>query len=105
MAKRQMTLQGPDGKKFTGSSKTIAARSDVDLGKRKVGEQVAFRVTENDCYQRRKTLRRPALYQRTRTDTQGLRNYELAQNQTNSEPHPPHLDDLRFVVGNRRGSR
>jgi hypothetical protein len=38
---RTATLQFEDG-----SSRTLPVRSDVDLGKRKVGEQVSFRVTE-----------------------------------------------------------
>jgi translation elongation factor P/translation initiation factor 5A len=38
---RKATLQYEDG-----STKTLPVRSDVDLGKRKVGEQVVFQVTE-----------------------------------------------------------
>jgi hypothetical protein len=40
-AKRTATLRFEDG-----STKTFPVRSDVDLSKRKVGEQVVFRVTE-----------------------------------------------------------
>jgi len=40
LKKRQATLLFPDG-----SSRTFAVRQDVDLSQRKVGEDVAFRVT------------------------------------------------------------
>jgi hypothetical protein len=40
-AKQTATLQFDDG-----STKTFPVRSDVDLSKRKVGEQVVFRVTQ-----------------------------------------------------------
>jgi hypothetical protein len=39
--KRTATLRFEDG-----STKTLPVRSDVDLGKRKVGDQVVFRITE-----------------------------------------------------------
>jgi hypothetical protein len=39
--KRTATLRFEDG-----STKTLPVRSDVDLSKRKVGEQVVFQVTE-----------------------------------------------------------
>jgi hypothetical protein len=41
LRKHQATLQFPDG-----SSKTIAVRRDVDLTKRRVGEEVVIRYTE-----------------------------------------------------------
>lgn len=41
LKKRTATLRFEDG-----STKTFPVRRDVDLGKRKVGEQVVFRVTE-----------------------------------------------------------
>ncbi len=41
LKKHNATLQFPDGTK-----KTVAARKDVDLTKRKVGEEVVIRVTE-----------------------------------------------------------
>jgi hypothetical protein len=40
LAQHTATLQFPDG-----TSKTIAVRPDVDLSKRKVGEQVVIRTT------------------------------------------------------------
>ena len=41
-AKRTATLQFEDG-----STRTVPVRSDVDLGKRKVGEKVRFQITES----------------------------------------------------------
>ena len=41
LKKHKATLEFPDG-----SRKTFAARKDVDLAKRKVGEEVVIRCTE-----------------------------------------------------------
>jgi len=41
LKKHKATLQFPDG-----SKKTVAVRKDVDLAKRKVGEQVVIRITD-----------------------------------------------------------
>ena len=42
LEQRRATLEFEDG-----STRTVAVRSDVDLGKRKVGDQVVIRTTES----------------------------------------------------------